>query len=755
MAHSRIAWGGAVVVAAAIVGWFTISSHFTVREATATDVIESSEPSRLFTRCSPAIVRIFVYDQYQQQVGLGSGFLVSADGLIVTNHHVIKGSATISVSLDTNAQLAVERVVAVDADADLALLKVTGQGLPYLKLTERNAPVVGMRVYAIGSPQGLTNTLSEGLISGIRSTDGRLQTTAPISPGSSGGPLLSADAVVVGVTTSFRTQGQNLNFAVDARQVARLMGHAAVSMQAPVSPPQVAPILSTPTAWLQRAMAEAGNLQSGQSKAYLKVAAGFARLKDKANCNEAARLARISMDEHDLKGGTLEGELVDLLVRCGDVPAARAIADTARNPQTRRSAVDRISSVARRLGDEGTATQYRKLYRQMIEEGWQQHPPSLRRYLGRTLDVREALDVGDVDAAMRVVATMTDTADPEANANPKELGAGPWNERSTGLSDVFNHFVERKDRRRAEETLPLIFDRRDHDNASVKLVLDDLRKGSLPAARMRAASLVTAEAVAQAQTAIARELINRKDDAAFKAAVREAARAAASVKSGADWQWKAIAECLADANQFDPAIVTAERIVLEYFRNDALKHIAVKQVQADQVQAAIRTAARVRGEFFKPWVFKAIVAEQVRKGDDDGALATAAKARGKLHQDRCIVTLAVTQAQSGRFIDAEMTALRFSMSGFDRDTVYAAVAVGQAEAGLAKAAYESAGKIAFDSTRAETYYTIIKSTFAIMSRIDWHAWMAQLKTPEERFFVSIGVAESLLDSTGEPTTRAN
>jgi|GEM_PF-2713273 len=181
----------------------------------------------LFKKASPAVVRVEVRDGELKPTAEGSGFFVSDDGLIVTNYHVIEGAYYASVRLDDESVFFVEGVAAVDTKADLAVLKVKAAGATFLKLGQAGLPAVGTRVYAIGNPQGLTNTLSEGIVSGQRADEEGditlIQTTAAISSGSSGGPLMTADGCAVGVTTSFFEEGQNLNFAVPAQRVMILL----------------------------------------------------------------------------------------------------------------------------------------------------------------------------------------------------------------------------------------------------------------------------------------------------------------------------------------------------------------------------------------------------------------------------------------------------------------------------------------------------------------------------------------------------
>ena len=180
----------------------------------------------LFAKASPAVARVVVRDDRFRLIKQGSGFFVTADGVLVTNRHVIDGAHFAQVMRTDGSSYFVEAIVAEDSEADLALLQVNGHDLPHLEISRGDLPPVGAHVFAIGSPQGLPNTLSDGIISGHRRVAEQLtllQTTAAISHGSSGGPLLSAKGEVVGVTTMYLATGQNLNFAVPADRLARLV----------------------------------------------------------------------------------------------------------------------------------------------------------------------------------------------------------------------------------------------------------------------------------------------------------------------------------------------------------------------------------------------------------------------------------------------------------------------------------------------------------------------------------------------------
>jgi S1-C subfamily serine protease len=184
----------------------------------------------LFKQSSRAVVQVVIRDRNGKTMGSGSGFLVSQRGLIATNHHVIAKAHSAYVIFGDNTKASVLGAAAVDADSDLAILKVAGQtSMQPLEFAGNELPPVGVKVYAIGNPLGLANVLSDGLVSGHQPKNPRLTvilTTAPISPGSSGGPLLTADGKVVGVTTGMFKGGQNLNIAVPISRVAKLLSRS-------------------------------------------------------------------------------------------------------------------------------------------------------------------------------------------------------------------------------------------------------------------------------------------------------------------------------------------------------------------------------------------------------------------------------------------------------------------------------------------------------------------------------------------------
>lgn len=179
-------------------------------------------------RNKPAIVRITA--QMGSQVGVGTGFIVSPDGHIATNLHVIAGSPNVKVKLLDGSEHQVTRVIAADEKRDLAIIDIDATGLPTLRLGNSDEVNAGDRVIAIGNPLGfLDYTVSDGLISSIRPLDQNvtlLQISAPISQGSSGGPLFNPYGEVIGVAVGIvdpKAGGQNLNFGIPSNYLRPLL----------------------------------------------------------------------------------------------------------------------------------------------------------------------------------------------------------------------------------------------------------------------------------------------------------------------------------------------------------------------------------------------------------------------------------------------------------------------------------------------------------------------------------------------------
>lgn len=169
----------------------------------------------------------------RRQKSLGSGFIVSADGYIVTNNHVVTGADVINVTMDDKSGKSKNfkaSLIGSDEETDLALLKIDGQAnLPFLEFGNSDALKVGEWLLAIGNPFGLDHTVTAGILSAtgrnIRSGpfDNFLQTDASINPGNSGGPLLNMAGQVVGINTAIIASGQGIGFAIPSNMAAKII----------------------------------------------------------------------------------------------------------------------------------------------------------------------------------------------------------------------------------------------------------------------------------------------------------------------------------------------------------------------------------------------------------------------------------------------------------------------------------------------------------------------------------------------------
>jgi S1-C subfamily serine protease len=189
-------------------------------DITAMSLIEVTRQTR------PSVVLLVIKDAFGRDLGTGSGFLASPDGKIVTNYHVVeKGVSAVARTIDGKSY-PVLGVLAVDKANDLAVLQIEGNDFPHVEFSEDGIPNQGTQVAVIGSPLGLEGSLSEGIVSAIRGSNGQnywLQITAAISPGSSGSPVLDSNGRVVGVAVAQLANGQGINFAVAGQHAEDLL----------------------------------------------------------------------------------------------------------------------------------------------------------------------------------------------------------------------------------------------------------------------------------------------------------------------------------------------------------------------------------------------------------------------------------------------------------------------------------------------------------------------------------------------------
>ena len=197
---------------------------------------------------SKAVVVIESMDKNDNIIGQGSGFIVTPLGAIVTNYHVVQGATTARVKLPSGESYRTADVVNVDYAKDIVVLKVNGPQLPSARVGNSDRVDIGEPVVAISSPEGLTNSISTGVISGLRRLETHyvFQITAPISQGSSGGALFDSSGAIIGIVTYLFKSGQNINFAVPINYARELISNQSTSILAELQPPPTANAGSEP-----------------------------------------------------------------------------------------------------------------------------------------------------------------------------------------------------------------------------------------------------------------------------------------------------------------------------------------------------------------------------------------------------------------------------------------------------------------------------------------------------------------------------
>ncbi len=213
---------------------------------------ENQDLAQLVAQVDPSVVTIAISDK-----SLGSGFVVDERGLVLTNYHVIEGAKEAAVIFPDKSRFKVEGFVSIEPKKDLALLRIQPgtKRLQALRIADQ-PPSKGEKVYAFGAPLGLSGSVSDGIVAALRAgedvrdtlkkltnrdlyteildydVDAQwVQTTAPISPGNSGGPLVNARGEVVGINTWVNALGQNLNFALSATHIKPMIAAAGDAIQ--------------------------------------------------------------------------------------------------------------------------------------------------------------------------------------------------------------------------------------------------------------------------------------------------------------------------------------------------------------------------------------------------------------------------------------------------------------------------------------------------------------------------------------------
>lgn len=179
----------------------------------------------LAQRIKPAVATVTVEGRGGRREGVGTAFVVRADGLLATNLHVIGEARPVSVRFADGKKFDVVSVFATDRASDLALLKIAATGLPALEIGDYESLSEGQEVLAIGNPHGLMHSIVAGVVSGKRNIEGRpmVQLAMPIEPGNSGGPIVDMDGKVRGIVSMKSMVAENLGFAVSSDLLAPLL----------------------------------------------------------------------------------------------------------------------------------------------------------------------------------------------------------------------------------------------------------------------------------------------------------------------------------------------------------------------------------------------------------------------------------------------------------------------------------------------------------------------------------------------------
>ena len=211
--------------------------------------------TQLIKEVEPAVLFIRIYDRNKEPIASGSGFFISSDGEFVTNRHVMEGAYYATALSPNGKRYTITKVTGVHPEADLVKGTVGNltEPVPYLRISKEGV-VKGQRIYVFGNPTGMLFTVSDGIVSALRTMPKLgpvIQMTAPISGGSSGGPVVNGQGEVVGISVAGfdANVGQNINFAVPADFITALVPPSSSPLvpdpggQPQAAPPQAQPII--------------------------------------------------------------------------------------------------------------------------------------------------------------------------------------------------------------------------------------------------------------------------------------------------------------------------------------------------------------------------------------------------------------------------------------------------------------------------------------------------------------------------------
>src|SRR5262245_22389847 len=230
---------------------------------------QNKTPKEIAREISKAVVVIEALDARGTVIGQGSGFIVTESGAVVTNLHVVEGAAMARVKLPTGDAYKTADVIAEDDAKDIVILRIKGFKLSKVMLGHSHKTEVGDNVVVISSPEGLANSLTTGVISGVRRFDTHrvFQITSPISQGSSGGALFNSSGEVIGIVTYYFKSGQNINFAVPINYARGMIGDQVTTTISKLRPLQKAKENATPPPSLAEAAKGNDQVEDQSSKA--------------------------------------------------------------------------------------------------------------------------------------------------------------------------------------------------------------------------------------------------------------------------------------------------------------------------------------------------------------------------------------------------------------------------------------------------------------------------------------------------------
>lgn len=200
--------------------------------------------SHIVNKYSSSVVTIVSLDENDQPLSLGSGFFINTEGDVATNHHILEGSAKAIIKTMKGEKGEIVEIINDDPALDMSIARTSLKDTNAITLGDSDMITVGEEIVAIGNPAGLEGTVSNGIVSGIRKADGFkfIQITAPVSPGSSGGPVFNSTGKVIGMATAYLDIGQNLNFALPINYLKSLKTSKINLSSLPKMPPKVGTI---------------------------------------------------------------------------------------------------------------------------------------------------------------------------------------------------------------------------------------------------------------------------------------------------------------------------------------------------------------------------------------------------------------------------------------------------------------------------------------------------------------------------------